>query len=220
MSSQKSALRRTHAEQQFDAQQLGGIGAQVTSSLSYGFSLLGCALFKRVHDDVENFYGADSMLAPQSIDALHKMEAKTKVEIEVFQVAVSTDEASDRGYVNEVTWYRDWLARLRLGELADHPRVKQRLEQYLDDTREDCRLKFGDILARSARQASRAPLVLYRLFPLSVQIATNLAFGDRLAAIETSNRQIAVLPNISDCHECHGAPLENGEWCQTCGNPV
>jgi hypothetical protein len=86
-----------------------------------------------------------------------------------------------------------------------------------DDQR---RLSFSGHLEHAYPEARRAPLVLYRLFPLSVGIATALAFSAPLDANELRNQQMFWLPSIQDCHECHGAPLENGEKCRVCGNPV
>ena len=220
MSLQETMDRRTNAATRFDAQQPGNLGTSVTTSISYGLGSLRLALFHRIHEDVERYYGADSMLSPVSIDGLRKMETATKVEIEIYQVAVSCEEVRDRGYVEDMAWYRDWLAELRLGELADRPQVRGRLDHYLDEQRSERRLDFSGVLSRNAPDASRAPLVLYRLFPLSVRIATNLAFGDHLAASETRNLQTSMLPNIVDCRICHGRPLDNGDSCETCGNPV
>jgi rRNA maturation endonuclease Nob1 len=38
--------------------------------------------------------------------------------------------------------------------------------------------------------------------------------------MEARKKQIDLLPHISDCHACRGNPLENGERCQQCGNPM
>ncbi len=220
MSLQDTIDRRTDAAAEFDAKQPGGHGTRITNSLSYGLSGLRTALFQRIHEDVERYHGADSMLSPVSVKGLRKMETNTKVEIEIYQVAVCCEEVRDRGYVQDFAWYRDWLTRLRLGEVAERSQVKGRLEHYLEEGRGERRLEFSGILARTAPEASRAPLVLYRLFPLSVRIATDLAFGDHLSASDWRNRQVAMLPHIADCHTCHGRPFDNGERCEACGNPV
>jgi hypothetical protein len=217
---QKTLERRADAAAEFDAQQPGQQGAQVTNSLSAGFTLLRTALFQRIHEDVERFYGTDSMLAPLSIKDLIRMEKVSEVEIEIYQIAVSTEEVSDRGYVRDVSWYRDWLCRLRLGDLAKRSQVKKRLEHYLAEARLERRQEFSGILARAVPEAAKAPLVLYRLYPGSVRIATSLVFDDKLAAAETRNYQVSILPHIADCRECHGRPLDNGEQCESCGNPV
>jgi hypothetical protein len=220
MSLQDTIDRRTDAAAEFDGKQADGQGTKVANSLSHGLSALRTALFKRIHEDVERYYGADSMLSPFSAKSLHKMETNTMVEIEIYQVAVSCEEVRDRSYVADLEWYRDWLSRLRLGELAARPQVKGRLDHYLEEARGERRLEFSGILARTAPEAARAPLVLYRLFPFSVRIATNLAFGDHLSASELRNRQVAMLPHIADCRTCHGRPFENGDRCEACGNPV
>lgn len=220
MQLQSTTDRREAAAVEFDAQQSGGRGSHVTNSLSYGFSLLRSELFKRIHEDVERHCGVDSMLAPVSIDSLRKMEANTKVEIEIFQIAVSAEEVGEQGYVSDATWYRDWLARLRLGDVADRPAVTSRLKSYWQEAPGKRRLEFGDVLARAAPGATKTPLVLHRLFPYSVRIATNLAFDDRLSAAEVCDQRIAILPTIADCRECHGRSMDNGESCDTCGNPI
>lgn len=220
MTLQECVSRRADAAAEFDDHEQGETGVRVANSLSFGFSALRTALFTRIHDDVVRYYGNDSMLSPVSLKGLQKMEANSKVEIEIYQVAVSCEEIRDRGYVRDHAWYREWLSRLRLGELAQHEPVRQRLAHYLEEERSERRLDFVGVLVRSAPEASKAPLILYRLFPLAVRLATDLAFGDHLAAADARNKQIAILPHIVDCRECHGRPLDNGEQCPLCGNPV
>ena len=94
------------------------------------------------------------------------------------------------------------------------------MSEYLKSSPADRRLIFTNVLVKTLREAGRAPLVLFRLYPLSVSIAISVAFGDQLEASEIRNRQISTLPAIADCHECHGRPLDNGEICSLCGNPV
>jgi hypothetical protein len=79
---------------------------------------------------------------------------------------------------------------------------------------------FSSALERALPEARKAPLVIYRLYPRAVRIATAIAFGDALRAQEIRSEQISFLPIIADCHHCHGAPLENGESCVDCGNPL
>ncbi|MFO7908116.1 MAG: hypothetical protein R6U98_36080 [Pirellulaceae bacterium] len=55
---------------------------------------------------------------------------------------------------------------------------------------------------------------------MSVRIVTAIAFGKHMDAAEIRNRQTFWLPAIGDCPECHGRPLDNGEECSVCGNPI
>ncbi|REJ92992.1 MAG: hypothetical protein DWQ35_11175 [Planctomycetota bacterium] len=194
-------------------------GSRVANRLSQGLRSLRRGFFARLQHEAEAC-GNDSMLIPASIKGLRRMEASTKLEIEIYQIAVSTEEVKDRGYVDEAPWYCDWLTRLRLGTLADRGHVTERLDHYLAEARSERRLEFGDVLARTTPAATKVPLVLYRLFPLSIRIATNLAFDDHLSAAEMCNQRNSILPLIESCHECHGRPMANGTWCETCGNPV
>ena len=77
-----------------------------------------------------------------------------------------------------------------------------------------------DALLKELPRARHIRLVLFRLYPLAVRIVTDVAFGDHFRANELRNQQLALLPAIADCHECHGKTLDNGEKCRTCGNPV
>ncbi len=75
-------------------------------------------------------------------------------------------------------------------------------------------------MARVVSESRRAPLVLFRLMPLAVEIVTTLAFGDSPKAAQLRNRQTVLLPAILDCHHCRGKLLDNGEQCPECGNPL
>ena len=78
---------------------------------------------------------------------------------------------------------------------------------------------FLACLQRFFPESGHAPLIIYRLFPLAISVATAIAFGQLARAEETRKGQIAWLPGIADCPACHGRLLENGEKCQQCGNP-
>jgi hypothetical protein len=203
---------------EFDRHAGGQNGSRVVSSLSHGFTVLRNLLFQRINDDVERAFGADSMVMPVSFLAGAK---QTRLEIELFQVATAVDRIRAAHYVADPDpWLADWLTRLRFAKPIEGSPGEYRLREYLQRNVEERQLLFSDVLVRSFPASERAPLVLFRLFPLSVEIATALAFGDHLGASELRNRQAFLLPAISDCHECHGRPLENGEKCALCGNPV
>ncbi len=144
-----------------------------------------------------------------------------KIEIELYQVAVSAAAVCRGDYADGgPEWFWQWLARLRLGPSQPDERVVQRVQCYLAKTPDQRRLTFTDVMARALPESRRAPLVLFRLMPLAVEIVTALAFGDSSQATEVRQRQVAVLPAISDCEQCRGKLLENGEQCPECGNPL
>jgi hypothetical protein len=93
----------------------------------------------------------------------------------------------------------------------------RRYDQQNDGQR---RRMFSSFLEQAFPEARKAPLIIYRLLPRAVWIVTALAFGDALRAREVRGEQISYLPIIGDCHYCHGLPLENGETCVECGNPL
>jgi hypothetical protein len=217
MASEDKTKRREELAQAFNQHESRSNGAQVVSSLCYGLRTLRNLLFTRVHEDVERNFGRDSMVVSFS---MLKCEEQTRLEIDVFQVAVSTAEAQSRGYVKDVAWFADWLKRLRLEPGTDTELVQQRLARYLELSSEERRVAFSRVLERTFPEATRAPLVLYRLLPLGISIATALAFGDQAAAQQLRGQQINWLPSITDCHECRGQLLENGEQCATCSNPL
>jgi len=69
-------------------------------------------------------------------------------------------------------------------------------------------------------ESRRAPLVLFRLLPMAVHVATHLAFGGQIAAEEIRGRQRHFLPAIEDCRACRGKVLAPDEQCSECGNPL
>jgi hypothetical protein len=210
-------VRRADAARIWDEHQGRQDGVRLVNSLSDGLSTLRNLLFARIHEDVQAKFGLDSMLLPISPI---KSEQAAKLEIELFAIAETVAQVQARRYVADAAWFLSWLLDLRLGDLREDPKRRKRIDRYLAEAPDGRRLAFSTYLERSHPESRRAPLVLYRLFPLSVGIATALAFGDPLAANELRNQQMFWLPAIQDCHECHGAPLENGEKCYVCGNPV
>jgi len=192
-------------------------GETVVNSLYYGLNTLRNSLFTRVHEDVERNVGRDSILMPLS---LHDSERKTKLEIELFQVAVSSVHTQRCAFVRDEVWYVDWLLRLRLGDRAAEESSQRRVANYLKLNDEERRLGFSRVLEKTFPQATRAPLVLYRLVPAAIGIATALAFGGEDHVFQLRRRQTNYLPCIPDCRECRGRPLDNGDQCATCGNPM
>lgn len=210
--------RRTVAAAELADRQSQVAADYVTNSLVFGLNTLRTMLFHRIHEDVERLLGSDSMLMPVSIE---EAVASAKQEIEAFQVAVSTVAARDQRYLDvDWAWYAGWLGKLRLCDAMREDRWRRRIRRYLRMDDDQRRLEFSRHLERVFPEATRAPLILYRLFPLAIQIVSAIAFSDNLKAAELRNRQMFWLPGIADCHECHGLPLENGEACHVCGNPL
>lgn len=214
----QEALRRLgEAGSEFNEREERADGTTIAASLNAGLGLLRNVFYRRIHDDVEQFNGLDSLVMPL---APSKAETATKLEIDIYLAAVASSEARSRGYVRQTDWFDSWLLGLRLGETARSLGVLKRWQQYLDQTPEDRRLAFSNVLERALPESSQAPLVLHRLLPLSAAMAAPLAFHDPFHAAHLRNQQIAILPAISDCPDCHGRPLENGESCSFCGNPL
>jgi hypothetical protein len=213
-----SEARRGEAAEEFDGHEGRSDGARIVASLADGSTLLRNLLYSRVHQDVERVLGKDSMVMPISE---MKTEKQAKTEIELYQIAVSAGFVRDRAYAGmEDEWYLRWFTRLRLGEPHADEKVSRRLADYVSKTEDERRLAFTNVLARVLPESRRAPLVLFRLLPLAVKIATALAFDDRQTAAETRRQQAAELPAVTDCRTCHGELLDNGKQCQECGSPL
>lgn len=206
------------AAEQFNRQEKRDDGARVAGCLAEGMNILRDSLTRRLHQDMERFVGKDSMLMPVSeVTTLRQ----TAHEIEAFQVAESAATARQFSYVGQPEdWYLPWLVRLRLGEGSLGTEIAQRSRAYLAQGPDRRRLVFADKLARVLPEAGRAPLVLFRLVPLSVGIITAMAFGDPATAAEMRREQAVVLPAVGDCPVCHGKVLPCAEQCNKCGNPL
>ncbi|MBN2293366.1 MAG: hypothetical protein JXM70_13135 [Pirellulales bacterium] len=216
---EKSAnLRRAEAAEAFNQHENRSDAERVISSLVDGFNVLSNTLYRRVHSDVERIFGMDSMLAPISLEQSEKI---AKLEIELYQMAVSAEVVQQHGYITgDSDWYLKWLIQLRLGVDQSGSKADKRLAVYMARSPRQRQLLFTDVLAKVVATSRRTPLVLFHLVSLAVEIVTAQAFGDSNAAAEARNRQIDYLPAIRDCRECRGGILENGEQCQQCGNPL
>jgi len=206
------------AAEEFNRHENRKDGAQVAGCLTSGLTTLRDALYLRVHRDVEQVVGRDSMLMPVSEFRAHQ---QTSLEIEAYQIAESVAAAKHFRYLNDAEgWYWPWLARLRLGEPGLEKEFTERTRAYFPGTADERRRKFMNELARVLQESHEAPLVLFRLVPLAVQIATACAFADRGTASELRRQQTTILPAIADCRQCQGRLLECVEHCRACGNPL
>jgi hypothetical protein len=211
-----SRLRR--AAETFNDRAKRDDGARIVCSLDSGLNLLRDTLFLRLHADVERRIGLDSMLVPVS-EAATALAAKQ--EIEIFQVAQSVAVVRQHRFLPASDdWFLDWLTCLRLNASYVEPSVKELSLDYLAHSYDDRRLTFTNVLAKTIRESGRAPLVIFKLYPLAVEIAALRAFGDHAGAELLRRRQAELLPSVRDCPDCRGVVLENGEHCGCCGNPL
>jgi hypothetical protein len=193
-------------------------GKQVVSSLNDGLGVLRDAFYLRIHRDVQQTLGNDSMLMPVSV---LKAEQQTAEEIEIYQTAEAAAAMVRHGYVADAgDWCLSWLAKLRLEDRAADSAVQASLGGYYAQTSEQRALTLTNTLAAVLPQSMKAPLVLFRMMPLAVELATALAFDDRKTAAALRREQLSLLPPISYCQDCRGEVLDQGQQCQVCGNPL
>lgn len=218
METEELSKRCIEATDDFNRHEKRDDGVNVSSSLAGGLSLLRELFFARIHDDVEKRLGSDSMFAPVSEKKTQKL---TRLEIEIYEIVVSEATVRQRHYIKSTDdWYLDWLCRFRLGTLHGDPRVTGRIVFYRGKPPHEQQLAFTNVLTNVLSESERAPLVVFPLLPLAVEITTSLAMRDHAATQELRQRQVALLPAILHCHQCHGRVLENGESCRACGNPL
>ncbi len=218
MKPEQSAAVFAQAAKEFNSQTRRSDGDRVAGSLNAGLSLLQECLLSRLYEDVERISGKDSMLMPVSE---LKARKATNTEIAVYQIAESRVAAEKLGCIGpDDHWYSRWLASLRLGETHVDAGLVDQLTGYLSKTPQQRKLAFTDVLVRVIPDSRRAPLILFELFPLCVQIVTAMALTDHASAFELRRQQLVQQPAIGDCHSCRGQVLENGEQCQACGNPL
>jgi len=215
---QQKSQGMLRAVEEFNKHEHREDGDRVVGTLFYGLSLLSDSLYRRMHHDVEEMVGVDSMLMP-----VNKLKAAqtTSEEIDIYQTAESAAAADRLDYLSAGDdWYLEWLGRLRLGRLGADTKIIKRIAEYRSLDNDQRRLAFTDALARVLPESRMTPLVLFRLFPLAIQITTALSFRDNETAMELRRRQLSTLPIIGDCRKCGGRVMEIGEQCQMCGNPL
>ncbi len=214
-------VQERHQQAQTEIQQQLALNSNdIVASLSNGLLTLRELLLTRLHNDVEAAFGVDSLLAPVTSEEAQREIHLATEEIEIYSLVVVLAEVAHSNYANGQTdWFRDWLLRLRFAP-EFQAAVRRRMEFYEPNGDNQRRHMFASIIEQALPEATKAPLIIYRLYARSVRIATALAFGDALRAREVRSEQIAYLPIIADCHECHGLPLDNGNVCPHCGNPL
>jgi hypothetical protein len=212
--------RRDQAQTEFQQHVGGAHSADLVHSLWTGLSTLRKLLLTRLHNDVEAYYGVDPILAPTTASETQREMRHAASEIEIYSLKVVLAEAARNEYAgDDENWFRDWLLRLRWGDEVNAA-VAERMHLYDQYGDNDRRHMFASFVEQALPEATKAPLIIYRLYPRSVRVGTAVAFGDPLRAREVRSEQISYLPVIADCHDCHGLPLENGEICPNCGNPL
>jgi len=189
-------------------------------SLWTGLATLRKLFLTRLQSDLKLHFGAEPVLPPPTLLSWQREFRHAAGEIEAYSLAIVVAEVERNLYAPAGDdGFRQWLLRLRWGENTPAD-VALRLDSYRSLTVTNQRPVFTSYLERVCAEAARAPLALYRLYPLAVSLATALAFGDRRRARELRCAQIGNLPAIEDCLICHGRPLDNGEVCRECGNPL
>lgn len=192
---------------------------RVVVSLSDGLKLLGDLFFARVGHDVEEQGNLDSMLMPAGAASEMRTALRVHTLIDVYSCVEATHEAQSEVISNSDSWFEPWLLGLRL-PANELNAISEYRDLFAVGDEEHRRRAFASALERRMPQATRAPLVVYRLYPLAVRVAVAVALGDHWRARQIRSEQIQVLPFIADCHHCHGQPLDNGETCAHCGNPL
>ena len=213
---------RTHpaaekAATEFEQHEKRSDGAKVADRLMRALTSLREALFRRVLTPDKDI-PLDSMLLPVS-----KLKAQQHAaeEVEAFMIAESAVAVRSLKFVKEPEpWFTDWLTAMRLDAWNPLGNVPERIAGYLAESDDKRRLRFSNLLVESIPEARRAPLVLFRIFPAAVHLATALAFDDSVAAKKIRAEQIKILPSIAYCQECHGGLLSGCNECSTCGNPL
>ena len=218
MKAEPPAAGYAEAANEFNGRTRRSDGAAVAAALNDGLALLQDLLYCRLHGDVQSIVGKDSMLMPVSE---LKTQWQAKTEMALYQVVESRAAAAALGGVGaDDDWYLHWLARLLLGESLVDAEALARLAEYGPKPPRERLLAFTDVLAKVLPESRQAPLVLFNLFPLSVQIATVVAFGDAARAAALRKEQLAQQPAIGDCNVCKGRVLKTGKQCPKCGNPL
>ena len=174
--------RREQAQAEFQQRVGSAHSADLVRSLWAGLTTLRKLLLTRLHNDVEAYYGIDSILAPMTASETQREMCHAADEIEIYSLTVVLAEAAHSRYAHDdADWFREWLLRLRWGDEMN-AMVAERMHLYDQYGDNDRRHMFASFVEQALPEATKAPLVIYRLYPRSVRVATALAFGDPLRA--------------------------------------
>ncbi len=202
---------------EFDRHEGRSDGKKIAHHLASNLTSLRESLLRRVLTPDESV-PLDSMLLPVS---KLKAQQHASEEVEAFMIAESADAVRLFKLIKRAEpWYVDWLTTMRLDSWNPLSDVPERVAGYLKKPSDERRLQFSNLLVEAIPETRRAPLVLFRLLPTAVHVATTLAFGDSAAAGRVRAEQIKILPSIAYCQQCHGGLLADGKECTTCGNPL
>jgi hypothetical protein len=205
------------AAAQFDQHEGRSDGGVIVERLTKNLTALRESLFRRVLT-AEKSIPLDSMLLPVS---KLKAQQHASEELEAFMIAESAHAVQLLKLVKKAeSWYVDWLSALRLDSWSPLGNVPERIAAYLEQSSDERRLRFSNLLVEAIPEARLAPLVLFRILPTAVHVATALAFGDSKGAENFRAEQIKILPSITYCQQCHGKLLVDAKECSTCGNPL
>ncbi|MBN2579755.1 MAG: hypothetical protein JXB10_12265 [Pirellulales bacterium] len=218
MSGSLSSDKYAHAVAEYNRQARRSDGEQVVPCLATGLAQIRDTLYPRLHQDVERHVGQDSMRMP--VSALRAAQQALR-EINLYEAVEAAEAAARFGYLSTPRpWLAPWLARLLMCEENLDEETQRRLAICQSQKPDQRHCTFLDALARVLPQSVEAPLVLFRLLPLAIQITVAQAFVDQERAAQLRREQIAVLPAIADCPHCHGRVMESVEACPACGNPL
>ncbi|MHB8898819.1 MAG: hypothetical protein ACYC6Y_08750 [Thermoguttaceae bacterium] len=192
-------------------------GAVIAERLTRNLTCLRESLLRRILAP-EKQLPLDSMFLPVS---QLRAQQHASEELEAFMIAESACAARTLNLLKgDQAWYVSWLSAMRLDSWNPLGNVPQRIAAYLAESGDQRRLQFSNLLVEVIPQARLAPLVLFRILPTTVHVATALAFGNANGAERFRAEQIKILPSITYCQQCHGAILEEGKECAGCGNPL
>jgi len=205
------------AAAEFDQHEGRSDGTEIADRLAKNLTALRESLLRRVLTPDKSI-PLDSMLLPVS---KLKAQQHASEEVEAFMIAESSDAVRLFKLVKKAgPWYVNWLTAMRFDSWNPLGDVPERIAGYLKKSSDERRLQFSNLLVEAIPETRRAPLVLFRLFPTAVHVATALAFGDSKAAGKVRAEQSKILPSIAYCQQCHGKLFTADKECSTCGNPL
>lgn len=211
--------RREQAQAEFQQRVGSAHSADLVRSLWAGLTTLRKLLLTRLHNDVEAYYGIDSILAPMTASETRREMCHAADEIEIYSLTVVLAEAAHSGYAHDdADWFREWLLRLRWGDEMN-AMVAERMHLYDQYGDNDRRHMFASFVEQAYPRLRKRHwlftgfILVQCVLPPPWPLATH-------CECEVRGEQISFLPVIADCHDCHGLPLENGDICPNCGNPL